>query len=106
MLIEIGELANDSLILPQVHFTPNEYYRHIGATSLDFRNPLRFNILEGLRGVNGETYESSVRSRIRIGPESVIVLMARSVPKSEFDKTLVDFELSNVVFEYSWNMYL
>ena len=32
--------------------------------------------------------------------------MARSVPESEFDKTLVDFELSNVVLKDSWNMYL
>ena len=40
MLVRARELADDPLILPQIHFTPDEYYGYVGAKILDFGNPL------------------------------------------------------------------
>lgn len=52
MLVKVGELADDPLILPQIHFTRNEYYRNVGAKILDFGNPLtsESDMLRVLRG--------------------------------------------------------
>ena len=52
MLVRARELTDDPLILPQIHFTPDEYYRYVGAKILDFGNPLtsKLDMLRILRG--------------------------------------------------------
>jgi len=52
MLIKAGELVDDPLILPQIHFTGNEYHGNVSAKILDFGNPLtsESDMLRNLRG--------------------------------------------------------
>merc|ERR1711860_110409 len=62
-------------------------------------DPLLQNIVQRVRGVDGETDQNHVGVWVGQGSQSVVIFLTGSIPKGQFDFSSVDLDVSNIVFE-------
>ena len=67
---------------------------------------LLLNVLERIRGIDGEADQNDVRVGVGERAKTIVVLLARGIPKGEFDMLAVDLNIGNVVFKNGRNVNL
>lgn len=65
----------------------------------DLGDPLLENVVQRVRGVNGEADQDDVRVGVREGSETVIIFLASRIPQGQLDVLVVDLDVGDIVFE-------
>lgn len=60
---------------------------------------LLLDVVKRVGGVNGEANQDNVRVGVREGAETVVILLASSIPKSQLNVLAVDLDVGDIVFE-------
>jgi len=105
-LVDPPQFLDGALIVSQVLLAGNQENGETTAEVLDLGEPLLLNVLERVGRVDGEADENHMRVRVRERAETVIILLAGGIPKSELDVLAVDLNIGNVVLKDGRNVNL
>ena len=61
---------------------------------------LLLHVFEGVWRVDGKAHEDNVRTRISQGAETIITLLASTVPQSQLDVLAIHFDIGNIVITH------
>ena len=67
---------------------------------------LLLNVVQRVRGVNGEADQDDMGVRITERAEAVVVLLSGRIPQGKLDVFSIDFDIGHIVLEYSGNINL
>jgi len=101
-----GELLNSLLVMTKILLASNQDDGQSVAEMKNLGYPLLLDVLEGIRGVNGEANQDDMRVRIRERAEPIVIFLASRIPQCELDVLIVDLHIGNIVLEDGRNINL
>jgi len=101
LLAIFGELLDDTRLIAQINLSSDDQEWRFWAVVSDFWNPFFSDIFEGRRRNDGKADEENVGLRIRQRPQSVVVLLTRSVEKAESVRFPSNHDSDGVIIEDS-----
>lgn len=75
-----------------------------GAISMGKLRYLLLHVVEGVGGVDGEADEDYVGVWVGERTETVVILLASRIPKSQLDVLSIDLNIGNIVLEDGWDV--
>lgn len=105
-LVDPPQLLDGALIVSQVLLAGNQKDRETATEVLDLGEPLLLNVFERVGRVNGEADENHMRVGVGERAETVIILLAGGIPKSELDVLAIDLNIGNIVLKNGGNVNL
>lgn len=72
---------------------------NLSAAAIDGITDLLLNVIQGVGGVDREADKDHVRIGVRQGAETVVVLLASRIPKSQLDMLAVNLDVGDIVLE-------
>lgn len=106
LLLHLLQFVYRLRIVTQVLLVANQYYWHVRAEVFHFGRPLLRDVLQTVRGVDGEAHQDHVRVRIGERPQPVVVLLAGGIPQRQLDLFTVHFYVSHIILEDGRHVHL
>jgi len=99
LLRSLGQLLDGLLVIPQILLAANKDDGKTVAEVKNLGNPLLLDVLEGVGRVDREANQDDVRVRVREGTETIVILLAGSIPKGQLDVLAINLDVGDVVLE-------
>lgn len=123
-LVRLPQLIGHPWVASEILLAGDQDYRKARAEMHDLRNPLYnyvsrqkswsrasyayllLNVVQRVRGVNGEADQDDMGIGITEWAETVIVLLSGRIPQGKLNVLPIDFDIGHIVLEHSGNINL
>jgi len=105
-LVRLPQLIDHPRIASEILFAGDQDYRKARAEVHNLRDPLLLNVVQRVRGVNGEADQDDMGVGITERTETVIVLLSSRIPQGKLDVLSIDFDIGHIVLEHGGNINL
>jgi hypothetical protein len=94
------ELTDHILVVSQVHLGTDEDNGDTRGVVLNFRPPFGFDVVEGVRGDDGETNKENIGLRVGQRTKSIVVFLASGIPKTQVHGATINHDVGGVVVKH------
>ena len=95
----LGEFFNGLGVVAKIHLAANKDDGKALAEVKNLGNPLLLDVVERVWRVDGETDQNDVGVGVRQRTETVIIFLASSIPKGEFNMLAINLDVGDIVLE-------
>jgi hypothetical protein len=104
LLAGLVKLLDGLLVVAKILLTSDEDDWEPLAEMQHFGDPLLLDVVEGVGGVDGEADEDYVGIWVGERAETVVILLASCIPKSQLDVLSIDLNIGHIVLEDGWDV--
>lgn len=95
-----GQLSGHGRVVSQIALGTDQDERNTRGVVLDLWPPFGLDVVERVRGDNGEANQKDIGLGVRQRAQAVIILLTGSIPEAEIDWLTIDHDVGRVVIEH------
>jgi len=105
-LVRLPQFIDHPRVASEILLAGDQDYRKAGAEVHNLRDPLLLNVVQRVRGVNGEADQDDMRVGVTERAETIVVLLSGRIPQGELNVLSINFDIGYVVLEHSGDINL
>lgn len=99
LLAGLAKLLDDLGFVAQILLAADENDGKTLAEVQDLGDPLLLDVVEGVRGIDGEADQDNVGIGVREGAKAIVIFLTSGIPEGELDVLAIDLDVGDVVLE-------
>jgi len=100
-LVRLPQFFGHPWITSEILLARDQDYRKARAEVHNLRDPLLLNVVQRVRGVNGETDQDNMGVGVTERAETIVILLSSRIPQGELNVLSIYFDIGHIVLKHS-----